>query len=126
MADVKDLKLRDYGFESLERNPSSFSPFPDGRYLLMGPDDQLNHREIAKFSAKDADNYPKYEQMLLRVATVIEPTLVQVPVNVLHPGLGGYWKLAMLGRKLQGLGPAMLEATSFITTAQPPKVAKTQ
>src|SRR5207249_1981807 len=79
---TRDLKLRDYGFESLERNPSSFSPFPDGRHLLMGPDDALNRREIAKFSIKDAENYPKYEEMLLRVATVIEPTLVQVPVNL--------------------------------------------
>src|ERR1700722_13411965 len=67
---VRDLKLRDYGFESLERNPSSFSPFPDGRYLLMGPDEQLNGREIAKFSAKDAENDRKYEEMLLRVASV--------------------------------------------------------
>src|SRR2546421_3255187 len=106
---VRDLKLREYGFESLERNPSSFSPFPDGRHLLMGPDDELNRREISKFSLKDAENYPKYEQMLLRVATVIEPTLVQVPVNLLHPGLSGYWKLAMLGRKMQGLGTSMLE-----------------
>jgi phytoene dehydrogenase-like protein len=117
---VQDLKLREYGFESLERNPSSFSPFADGRYLLMGPDDQLNHREIAKFSPKDADNYPKYEQMLLRVATVIEPTLVQVPVNLLHPGLGGYWKLAMLGRSMQKLGPNMLEAIEILTGAARP------
>src|SRR6516165_4107185 len=80
---INDLRLREYGFESLERNPSSFSPFPDNRYLLMGPDEQLNHREIAKFSKKDADNYPKYEQMLLRVASVVEPTLVEVPVNLL-------------------------------------------
>src|SRR4029077_15720343 len=27
---VADLRLHDYGFEVLERNPSSFSPFPDG------------------------------------------------------------------------------------------------
>src|SRR4029077_8029204 len=27
---VADLRLKDYGFEALERNPSSFSPFPDG------------------------------------------------------------------------------------------------
>src|SRR5271168_2348097 len=84
---VKDLKLREYGFESLERNPSSFSPFADKRYLLMGPDAQLNHREIGKFSAADAANYPRYEQMLLRVASVIEPTLIEVPVNLLKPGL---------------------------------------
>src|SRR5947207_2343276 len=117
---VRDLKLREYGFESLERNPSSFSPFPDDRYLLMGPDDELNRREISKFSIKDAENYPKYEDMLLRVASVIEPTLVEVPVNLLKPGLGGYWKLAMLGRKMQGLGPSMLEAVEILTGAARP------
>ena len=35
---IRDLKLADYGFEVLARNPSSFTPFLDGRYLLMGPD----------------------------------------------------------------------------------------
>ncbi len=33
---IRDLHLADYGFAVLERNPSSFSPFPDGRYLLAG------------------------------------------------------------------------------------------
>jgi hypothetical protein len=61
---VRDLRLREYGFESLERNPSSFSPFPDGRYLMMGPDAAMNTREIAKFSTKDAEAYPKYEQVI--------------------------------------------------------------
>src|SRR3954453_12078577 len=30
---IRDLKLHDHGFSLLERNPSSFSPFLDGRYL---------------------------------------------------------------------------------------------
>ena len=34
---IRDLKLHDYGFEVLARNPSSFTPFPDGRYLTDGP-----------------------------------------------------------------------------------------
>src|SRR5438128_8206752 len=68
---VRDLRLGDYGFAMLERNPSSFSPFPDNRYLLLGPDQALNHREIAKFSNCDAEAYPKYEAMLERVANVI-------------------------------------------------------
>src|SRR3984957_3358655 len=55
---IRDLRLKDYGYEALERNPSSFSPFLDGRYLLMGPDAQLNLREIAKFSTRDAEAYP--------------------------------------------------------------------
>src|SRR6266480_4556643 len=61
---VRDLRLADYGFVVLERNPSSFTPFPDGSYLLLGPDAALNHREIAKFSPRDADAYSKYEAML--------------------------------------------------------------
>src|SRR3954447_26981387 len=58
---TSDLRLGDYGFEVLERNPSSFTPFLDGRYLLMGPDAKLNHYQISKFSTKDAESYPKYE-----------------------------------------------------------------
>src|SRR5579863_6093321 len=64
---IADLRLRDHGFEVMERNPSSFSPFLDGRYLMLGPDAAANQREIGKFSAKDADAYPAYEQMLERV-----------------------------------------------------------
>src|SRR5438132_12046193 len=69
---VRDLRLKEYGFEVLERSPSSFTPFPDRRFLLLGPDAALNHREIAKFSPRDAEAYPKYEAMLERLAAVIE------------------------------------------------------
>ena len=55
---IRDLDLKRHGFEMLPRNPSSFTPFPDGRYLLLGPDAGLNRREIAKFSAKDAESLP--------------------------------------------------------------------
>jgi len=33
---IRDLHLKDYGFEAIERNPASFSPFLDGRYLDAG------------------------------------------------------------------------------------------
>ena len=88
--------MRDLQRAVLERNPSSFSPFPDGRYLLLGPDADLNRREIGKFSARDAEAYPKYEQMLERVADVLEPTLVQRPPNVLRPGFRDLWRLLKL------------------------------
>src|SRR6516165_10109926 len=55
---VRDLRLADYGFAVLERNPSSFTPFPDGRSLLLGPDRDLTLREVAKFSGRDAENLP--------------------------------------------------------------------
>ena len=35
---VRDLKLTSYGYEVLPRNPSWFTPFPDGRSLTMRPE----------------------------------------------------------------------------------------
>ena len=112
---ARELRLHDYGFELIERSPSSFSPFPDGRYLFLGPDRDANVREIAKFSAKDAAQYPNYEEMLERVASVIEPTLTQTPPDIAHPGIGDLLKMAPMGRALSKLGPAMGEAIEILT-----------
>jgi phytoene dehydrogenase-like protein len=117
---IADLHLRAYGFEVVERNPSSFSPFLDGRYLLLGPDDAQNLREIAKFSAKDALNYPKYTKMLERVAAVIEPTLVQTPPNLVNPGPADLLSLARLGGSFKQLDGAMGEALEILTGAARP------
>jgi phytoene dehydrogenase-like protein len=112
---IRDLRLGEHGFEVLERNPSSFSPFADGRYLLLGPDSALNRREIAKFSVRDAENYPKYESMLERVADVIEPTLLMRPPNLLRPGWRDLWDLFKLGRAFQKMGAGMSEAVEILT-----------
>lgn len=117
---IRDLRLGDYGFALLERNPSSFSPFLDGRYLMMGADHGLNQREIAKFSAKDAEAYPKYEKMLEKVAAVIEPTLQMIPPNIISPGLSGLWKLGKLGRSMQSLGNDIGPAVEILTGAARP------
>jgi len=112
---IRDLRLSDYGFELLERDPASFSPFSDGRYLMLGSDSATNVSEISKFSRKDAENYPKYEEMLMRVASVIEPTLVQTPPNIAKPGIADLLKMAPMGRAMQKLGPAMSEAIEVLT-----------
>jgi phytoene dehydrogenase-like protein len=111
---IRDLRLADYGLEVLERNPSSFSPFPDRRYLLMGPDAALNRREIAKFSERDAEAYPKYEAMLERVAGVIEPTLRMIPPDIRRPGIRDLWNLFQLGRAFRNLGAGMGEAVEIL------------
>ena len=117
---VRDLRLRDYGFELIERNPSSFSPFPDGRFLMLGADEALNRREIAKFSARDAESYPKYVEMLERVAKVIEPTLLQTPPNPVRPGIGDLLALGKLGLAVKGLDGSMGEALEILTGAARP------
>ena len=41
----------------------------------MGPEPGLDQREIAKFSLRDAEAYPRYKALLERVAAVLEPAL---------------------------------------------------
>ena len=117
---IADLRLRDYGFEPIERDPASFSPFLDGRYLMLGTGTSKDVDEISKFSKKDAENYPRYEAMLERVASIVEPTLVQVPPNLLHPTLQQLLQMGAMGKKLQRQGPAMGEAVEVLTGAARP------
>src|SRR5581483_2892647 len=112
---VRDLRLADYGFEILPRDPSSFTPLPDGRFLLLGPDTEVTRKEIGKFSARDAERYPEYEAMLERVADVIEPTLTMAPPDLLRPRLADLRKLLSLARAFRRLGTAAGEAVEILT-----------
>eukprot|EP00850_Spirogloea_muscicola_P021807 SM000262S09886 [mRNA] locus=s262:47966:52629:- [translate_table: standard] len=89
----KDLKLHQHGLKLLPRSPSSFTPLCDGRYLLMGPDSELNNAEISKFSKADAKAYPKYEQMLGKFTAFLDPLLDTVPPEPLSWRQGG-WRLS--------------------------------
>ena len=117
---VRDLNMASYGFELLERDPASFSPFLDGRYLMLGGSPEQNVGEISKFSAKDAAAYPHYEEMLLRVASVIEPTLTKRPPDVVKPSIPDLLQMAMLGFDMKKLGTGMGEALEVLTGAARP------
>jgi phytoene dehydrogenase-like protein len=117
---VGDLNLGAYGYEVLPRDPSSFTPFPDGRSLMMGPDAELTRKEIAKFSSRDAERYPQYEAMLERVAQVVEPTLTMAPPDLQKPRLGDLRTLLSLGREFRRLGDGAGEAVEILTGAARP------
>jgi phytoene dehydrogenase-like protein len=114
---IRDLDLKSHGFEMIPRSPSSFTPFPDGRFLMMGPDAAMTKREIAKFSTRDADAYPLYEAMLTKVADFLEPLLEQVPPDPFG-GLGDLWQTGQLGLKFRKLGRAVAsDAIEILTGA---------
>ena len=127
----RELKLADFGYRVLSRSPSSFTPFADGRWLLMGPDAGLNQREIAKFSARDAESFPKYEALLTRIAEALEPALMGTPPDLLP--LPATWRArglmdrlrnlrrgGSLYRALSRLGDDLPEAMEILTGAATP------
>jgi phytoene dehydrogenase-like protein len=128
---IRELRLKEYGLEILPRNPSSFTPLPDGRSLTLGPDESLVQREISKFSGRDAVAYPRYNALLERVAHVLEPALSEAAPDPL-PLPEGWRKIGLAkrirdGKKLwglygalKGLGPDLPEAVELLTAAARP------
>src|SRR5438445_740975 len=104
----------------LPRSPSSFTPLPDGRYLLMGPDKGMTFREVSKFSKKDAENLPKFEAMLERVASFLEPMLVQTPPNPWSNAPGNLLELAKMAWNFRKLGADAKQAIEILTGAANP------
>ncbi len=99
---VRDLELERFGYRVDAKDPAFFSPFPDGRHLFMWQDRARTLAEIAKFSVKDAEAYPRYEAHLEKLAAVVESMLLTAPPEFPPRGLGAladYLKLAgrMLG-----------------------------
>ncbi len=128
---TRDLRLKQYGLKVLPRNPSSFTPLLDGRSLLMGPDKKETHDEIAKFSPRDAEAYPNYNELLEKVAQILEPVLSQaapdplpLPKERRKIGLGkrlrDTGKMWAMYQALGKLGDDMPAAIELLTGAARP------
>src|ERR1051325_3288074 len=117
---IRDLELKRHGFTMLPRSPSSFTPLPDGRYLLMGPDKEMTRREVSKFSKRDAENLPRFEAMLERVAGFLEPMLLETPPNPWSNAPGNLMRLARTGWSFRKLGPDGHRANETLTGAASP------
>jgi phytoene dehydrogenase-like protein len=100
---VRELDLPRYGYAVDAKDPAFFNAFPDGRYLYTWQDEQRTLAEIAKFSKRDAEIYPKFEAELERISQVVEALLLQSPPDFPPSGIGDlmeYWKLLGPARKL--------------------------
>ncbi|TWT78190.1 Phytoene desaturase (lycopene-forming) [Posidoniimonas polymericola] len=116
---ISELKLKEHGLEILPRRPSSFTPLPDGRSLLMGPDAELCHRELSQFSTRDAEQYPKYEALLERVAAVLEPVLSEASPDPLP--LPTSWRKVGIPKKMRDIkkGWSMYQAAASLGDDMP-------
>jgi len=78
---IRDLDLPSRGFHIIPVD-TTFSPTPDGGYLLRGGDPEANRREIARHSRRDAEAYPRFGQLMVRVARFVKPQLLMTPPDV--------------------------------------------
>ncbi len=106
---IQDLELKKYGYEIIERDPSSFSPFPDGRSLTFWRDQKRTCEEIAKFSKKDAEKYPEFERKLEEMSKFVTPLLTTVPPDPTSGKLADILGSLKLGLRVKGIGTELYE-----------------
>src|SRR4051812_45724924 len=85
---IDELDLPRYGYRVDAKDPAFFSLFPDGRHFFMWQDRAKTLAEIAKFSTRDAEVYPAYEEQLERISEVVEGLLLTPPPQFPPRGIG--------------------------------------
>jgi len=119
---IDELKLAEHRLTLLPRDPSSFTPQPDNRGLVLGPDLDATCDEIRHFSPRDASRYLDYEDFLERIAQLIDPLLDAPP-----PEIGRLrWRdmrsmLGLLGRARR-LGTGLPKALAMLNGAAAPTI----
>ena len=97
---IRELNLPAYGYQVYAKDPAFFTPFPDGRHLTMWQDRARTCEEIAKFSRKDAEIYPKYEDFVEKLAQFAERMLLRTPPNFVGTDFSDLKSLGQLGLDL--------------------------
>ena len=103
---IADMKLHDHGYRVIERTISNFFPF-ENDYLKLGGGTERTQAEFARFNARDAETYPRYDAALEKVAQVLRDLALKVPPNVggglraLMSGASQGWPLAKMGIEAQ-------------------------
>src|SRR5262252_7182413 len=100
---IHELELEKYGYHVDAKDPAFFSAFPDASHFCMWQDRAKTLAEIAKFSKRDAETYPAYEEQLERLAVVVEDLLLTTPPHF-PPSAMDLVDYLRLAGKLRGLG----------------------
>lgn len=114
---TRELQLARHGYRVYPQGPY-FAPHADGRYLSLPDDPADRHRQIAKFSARDADAMVRWDEWLGRLAAVLGPMLSAVPPRIGSKRPADLTDLAQLGWRLRQLDvQAVGEITRLFTAS---------
>jgi phytoene dehydrogenase-like protein len=98
---IRELELAHHGLEIIPLE-STFTPFPDGRSLARWADPERTRREIAAFSAKDADIYPEFGLAMSRLAHFAKHIIDHPPPDPASLAPGDLLQLGRIGKLLLG------------------------
>ncbi len=101
---ARDLRLESHGLEIINTDVRVTALDTDGRSLCIYNDAVRTASELKNISARDAQNYPKFETSFARIGRVLAPLLTMTPPTIEKPSAGELWSLGKVGLAFRGLG----------------------
>jgi phytoene dehydrogenase-like protein len=98
---IRDLRLAEHGLRIVERPLANFLPLGSA-YLKVGGGVEATQRELAKFSARDAERLPEYWRTIERLADVLRGMVLETPPNA-RGGVLEALKTLKLGLRMKKL-----------------------
>jgi len=104
---IADMELARHGLKVVLRPLSYFSPVDDQRYLILDRDAARSHRELSRWSPRDADRLADFHARLDSVVDLLRDILLKTPYNAsasprdLMTGLGLANRVRKMGLKGQ-------------------------
>ena len=89
---IEELELRRFGLENIAQ-PNVFNPTEDDG-IIFSKDPVKTREQIARFSKKDAENYPKFFARLQSTIEILRRLQLETPVNPFRKDLRGILKTA--------------------------------
>jgi phytoene dehydrogenase-like protein len=103
---IRSLGLDRHGLQILRPEAHAFAPTLDGRALVLWADATRAAREVAAFSARDAERYPQFLASFARIAAVLRSINAAVAPSIDDPTAGDVFELLKTGRRFRALGKA--------------------
>src|SRR5207237_5323348 len=101
---VRDMQLEKHGLKLISPEVELTALSLEGPALVRYRDQNKAAQEIAKFSQKDADRYPQFQQSIAKVAGVISHLLTLTPPEIEDPNTADLLGLLKVGRLARKLG----------------------
>jgi phytoene dehydrogenase-like protein len=101
---LRDMQPEKFGCSLLYPDPRVFAPTLDGQALLFYNNHAKTAGGIARLSARDAENYPKFAAALEKIAAVFAQIAAITPPALDKPSPEDLWNLLKTGRGVRSLG----------------------
>ncbi|MGI9301478.1 MAG: phytoene desaturase family protein [Gammaproteobacteria bacterium] len=80
---IRELELFDFGLEVLPAT-DLFCPLYEDDYIIFSEDKKKTQEQFARFSKRDAENYPAFCNYLEEVTNIVRGILLETPVDLAY------------------------------------------